>query len=98
MNVSVTSQVNLVTRITNDTGSLQIRISQGPPGLDGKDGKDGQPGPPNSLSIGSVVSGDADEPASASISGTSPTQVLNLIIPRGASGIPNGNAITGGTY
>jgi hypothetical protein len=95
MKVTVIQEVGLVTQITNETTDVHIQINQGPPG---QDGKDGQPGPPNVLIVGSVITGEADTPASAEISGASPAQVLSLVIPRGAAGIPNGNAITGGTY
>jgi hypothetical protein len=43
----------------------------------------GEPGPPNILTIGSVVSG---QTASATITGTSPQQTLNLVIPKGEKG------------
>jgi len=42
----------------------------------------GQPGPANSLSIGNVVGG----PAAATITGSPPSQVLNLSLPPGANG------------
>jgi hypothetical protein len=43
----------------------------------------GSPGPPNILTIGSVVAG---QTASATITGTSPQQTLNLVLPRGEKG------------
>lgn len=43
----------------------------------------GVPGPANSLTIGTVTSG---SPAAASISGTSPNQVLSLVLPAGTNG------------
>jgi hypothetical protein len=46
----------------------------------------GPAGPPNSLSIGTVTTGAAGSTAAATITGTAPTQVLNLAIPQGASG------------
>lgn len=43
-------------------------------------GPAGPPGPANSLSIGTVVSGTT---ASATITGTAPSQTLNLVLPKG---------------
>jgi hypothetical protein len=47
----------------------------------------GDIGPANSLTIGSVTTGAAGSSASASITGTAPSQTLNLTIPRGNQGI-----------
>ena len=46
-------------------------------------GETGAAGPANTLSIGTVESGAS---ASASISGTAPNQILNLVLPQGAGG------------
>lgn len=43
----------------------------------------GPAGPPNVLTIGTVTTVAPNEPATASITGTSPSQVLNLGIPQG---------------
>lgn len=56
--------------------------SPGGQGEKGDPGDTGPVGPPNVLSIGSVTEG----PAAASIEGTSPEQVLNLVIPKGDTG------------
>lgn|SRR5690606_7385201 len=48
-------------------------------------GPQGEPGPPNSLSIGTVTTGIT--PA-ATITGTPPSQVLNLQLPQGPAGPP----------
>jgi len=45
----------------------------------------GEPGPANTLSIGTVVTG---IPSSATITGTSPNQILNLVLERGPAGEP----------
>jgi len=47
----------------------------------------GDVGPANSLAIGSVTTGAAGSSASASITGTAPSQTLNLTIPRGNTGV-----------
>ena len=46
----------------------------------------GPAGPPNELAIGTVTTGAPGSAAAASISGTAPSQVLNLTIPAGAAG------------
>jgi len=56
---------------------------QGQRGEKGDKGDPGEPGAPNVLSIGTVVSGDT---ANASITGTTPNQVLNLVLPQGENG------------
>lgn len=54
-------------------------------GVDGRDGQPGQPGPANTLTIGSVTSGTT---SSATITGISPNQVLNLVLQKGDKGDP----------
>lgn len=49
-------------------------------------GAQGQPGEPNTLTIGTVTTGEPGTQASATITGTSPNQILNLTIPRGNTG------------
>lgn len=51
----------------------------------------GDTGPSNTLSIGTVTEG----AASATITGTSPTQVLNLVIPKGNPGTDGSNGTDG---
>jgi hypothetical protein len=56
----------------------------------------GPSGPPNVLTIGTVTTGEANTNASATISGTSPAQVLNLTIPKGRDGVNGSDAeVTG---
>ena len=59
---------------------------QGEPGADGATGATGADGPANELTIGTVTTGAPGSPAEASITGTPPSQVLNLTIPRGTDG------------
>lgn len=54
----------------------------------GTPGRDGNPGPANTLAIGTVEGGDT---AAATITGSSPGQTLNLVLPAGAPGA-KGNA------
>lgn len=56
---------------------------QGIPGLKGDTGETGATGPANTLVIGTVTNGIEAE---ASITGTSPNQVLNLVLPQGEKG------------
>lgn len=58
----------------------------GPTGSTGPTGPTGSTGPANSLVIGSVTTGAAGSSASATITGTAPSQTLNLTIPRGNTG------------
>lgn len=60
------------------------------PGLLGAQGETGPAGPPNSLSIGTVAKGDNP---SATITGQSPNQTLNLVLPQGDPGPPNSLSI-----
>lgn len=64
-------------------GILSIKGEQGISGQDGKDGEDGSPGPANTLTIGTVQSGDTP---SATITGEAPNQVLNLVLVKGDTG------------
>jgi hypothetical protein len=60
-------------------GSVITKLSDaiGPPG---------PTGPPNTLNIGTVTTGASGSNATATITGTSPNQVLNLTIPQGPAG------------
>ena len=57
---------------------------RGPKGDKGDDST--VPGPPNVLSVGTVTTGAPGSQAAATITGTSPEQVLGLTIPRGDKG------------
>lgn len=71
------------------TGAEGIPLSvTGPTGATGSPGKDGAPGKTPNLTIGSVTTLDAGQNATASMSGTAESPVLNLGIPRGAKGEP----------
>ena len=69
-----------------NTGPQGPEGPQGPKGdtgPQGPTGSQGNPGPSNVLKIGTVTSG---ETASATISGSSPNQTLNLVLPKGDKG------------
>jgi hypothetical protein len=55
----------------------------GPPG---QTGDQGPAGPANTLAIGTVTTGAAGSSADATLTGDSPAQTLNLVIPRGDKG------------
>lgn len=85
-----------------DTGSPGAKGDKGEPGAKGEPGSPGAKGDkgdtgatPN-LTIGSVTTLDAGQNATASMSGTAESPVLNLGIPRGAKGEPGEGG--GGTY
>jgi hypothetical protein len=65
-------------------------IPKGPTGPQGPAGGIGPAGPPNELTIGTVDTGSA----AATITGTSPNQVLNLTIPQGLLGPTGLNGTT----
>ena len=78
--------------IDNGDGTITVVLDDGTErvltslqGAPGDPGEDGDPGPANSLSIGSVTSGSA---ASATITGTPPSQTLDLVLPKGEKGDP----------
>lgn len=79
-----TAAASITGTVPNQQLNLTLpRGQQGDPGLQGDPGPPGNPGPANSLSIGTVSQGST---AGATITGTAPTQTLNLTLPRGATG------------
>lgn len=66
-----------------ETGATGPKGEKGDTGEQGPKGDDGETGPSNTLTIGSVTKG---ENASATITGTSPNQILNLVLPKGDKG------------
>jgi len=75
--------------LTGATGATGPQGPQGLKGDTGATGATGPQGPANTLSIGTVVTGTSGSSAAATITGTSPSQVLNLAIPQGPIG-PSG--------
>jgi hypothetical protein len=55
-------------------------------GPQGETGQQGPAGPANTLAIGTVTTGAAGSSADATLTGDSPAQTLNLVIPRGDKG------------
>ncbi len=73
---------------TSPSQTLSLVLPQGATGTQGPQGSVGPSGPANSLSIGTVTKGDD---AAATITGTAPSQVLSLTLPKGDAG-PTGEA------
>lgn len=71
--------------------------STGPQGPIGPTGAQGPAGPGNTLSVGNVITGAAGSSAAASITGTPPSQTLNLTIPQGIKGDKGDTGATGAT-
>lgn len=67
----------------------------GPTGPTGATGATGATGPANSLSIGTVTTGSVGASAVATITGTAPSQTLNLTLPTGATGATGSTGATG---
>lgn len=67
-----------VSGLQGPTGATGLKGDKGDTGATGSAGATGATGPANTLTIGTVTSG---ETASASLTGTSPDQVLNLVLP-----------------
>jgi|GEM_PF-6460427 len=82
---SVAGKVGIVTLNPADLGLAET--------CTGRVSYDGLDGPPNVLTIGTVQTGSYDTPAAATITGTSPSQVLNLTLPVGAAGPANSLSI-----
>lgn len=73
-----------------DTGDTGPAGPEGPQGEKGEKGDTGATGPANTLSIGTVTTGEPGTAAAATITGEAPTQTLNLTIPRGDPGPGSG--------
>ncbi|WP_288616169.1 LamG-like jellyroll fold domain-containing protein [uncultured Victivallis sp.] len=69
-----------------DTGETGPQGPKGDTGETGPQGPKGDTGPANTLSIGTVTTGEPGTAAAATITGESPNQILNLTIPRGDTG------------
>jgi len=91
------SQVISFTIPRGDAGQQGAQGPAGATGASGSVGATGPAGPPNSLTIGSVVTLAAGSSVVATITGTSPNQILSLSIPRGEAGANGSAGATGAT-
>jgi hypothetical protein len=81
---------------SNETSKYKLSVAEGTEYklsvVDGTElqlslnGATGPTGPANVLEIGTVTTGETGVPAAASITGSSPTQTLNLTLPKGNTG------------
>lgn len=79
---------------TGDVGPQGPVGPTGPQGIQGIKGDTGDVGPANTLTIGTVSSGGSP---SASITGTTPNQILNLVLQQGPQGIQGIQGVKGDT-
>lgn len=84
---------NAILEFTIPRGATGPQGPSGPQGAQGPAGNTGPAGPSNTLTIGNVVTGAPGSQATATITGTSPNQSLNLTIPEGDKG-DTGDAAT----
>lgn len=86
---NITCNDEVLGNIKGEKGDTGERGPEGPQGEQGPEGPQGEQGPigtPNTLTIGNVETLPAGQDATASISGNTPNQVLNLGLPRGDTG------------
>ena len=80
--------------LKGDTG---LTGQTGPAGTDGTNGTNGTNGLAATVTVGSVITGNAGTSVSVTNSGTSSAAVLNFTIPRGADGSGGGSTFSGNT-
>jgi len=83
-----------VTSTLRQANVLRLRFQVGATGATGPTGPVGPTGPANSLAIGTVSTLPYGSPATATITGSPPTQTLDLGLPTGAQG-PSGSVTDG---
>lgn len=99
--VNANNDTEYTLKITDSKGTIITPNLKGQNGADGKDGQNGSPGPANNITIGTVTKG---EVASATLTGESPNQVLNLVLPKGdvgkqgPQGTPGNDGENGATF
>jgi hypothetical protein len=71
---------------SNETSKYKLSVVEGTELKLSLNGAQGPIGPANTLSIGTVTTAETGVPAAASITGSSPTQTLNLTLPKGNTG------------
>jgi len=81
--VKGSSDFTFISDLSGAQGMQGPQGEQGIQGIQGETGATGPAGPANNLSIGTVTSGST---ADATITGTTPNQTLNLVLPKGDTG------------
>lgn len=81
-------QVNITVddAVGTPSGSASVSGSTLNINLENIKGEQGKTGPANNITIGTVTPSDSTYEASATFTGTTPNQVLNLVLPRGMQG------------
>jgi hypothetical protein len=80
---------------SNETSKYKLSVVEGTELKLSLNGAQGPIGPANTLSIGTVTTAETGVPAAASITGSSPTQTLNLTLPKGNTGVTGPTGPTG---
>ena len=97
--VAITETNTTLTVIENsvDVSVLETSttVTLGNSGPQGPQGIQGNIGPANTLTVGTVTASAPGGDASATITGSSPNQTLNLVIPRGLQGTQGIQGIQG---
>ncbi|NYT59420.1 hypothetical protein H0A65_10865 [Alcaligenaceae bacterium] len=88
---TITGYIGAAGIVPTAAEAIDIRGGQG---IAGNDGNDGADGPANTLTIGTVQSGAT---AGAEITGTAPSQTLNLTLPKGDAGSDGADGTDGWT-
>ena len=82
---------------SNETSKYKLSVVDGTELQLSLNGAQGPTGPANTLSIGTVTTAETGVSAAATITGSSPTQTLNLTLPKGNTGSTGPNTITSST-
>lgn len=90
--VKGSSDFTFISDLSGAQGMQGPQGEQGIQGIQGETGATGPAGPANNLSIGTVTSGST---ADATITGTTPNQTLNLVLPKGDTGPQGSNGADG---
>jgi hypothetical protein len=100
MSQTVVSVVESVTKVTVAEQDVTVSITEQPvvitAATTGLQGIQGVPGPANTLTVGTVTKS-SDDTAVVTITGTSPAQTIDFVLPRGLQGIQGIQGTTGAT-
>ena len=100
MSQTVVSVVESVTKVTVAEQDVTVSVTEQPvvitEATTGLQGIQGVPGPANTLTVGTVTKA-PDDTAVVTITGTSPAQTINFVLPRGLQGIQGIQGIKGDT-
>jgi hypothetical protein len=85
--------------INNELKTIIVTVNvpgtQGSAGPPGDPGPPGPPGPASELTIGTVAAGNTGDPAEVTLTGSTPSQVLNFVLPRGLTGAQGPEGVPG---